>query len=239
MQIVAVEYEADGRSFTGYLADGSGGERVPGVLVAHEGGGLTDHPKERALMLAKLGYVAFAMDIFGEPPPDLERGKTLLRELRANLAVLRARGRAALEVLRAHPNVDDRRLGAVGFCFGGTTVLELARDGAPLAATVGFHAGLDTSRPEDAARISGKVLVCLGADDPIVNAEQRAAFIAEMSAAKVDWQMHLYGGAAHSFTNRHIDAWNFPGFRYDAVADARSWKAMSDLFGEVFGSIAA
>lgn len=194
MTLEPVAYTAGGKSFTGYLADGSKAGRAPGILLAHEGGGLTDHPKERAAMLAEAGYVAFAMDIFGEPPPELERGKTLLRELRADLRGLRARARAALEALRSHPSVDAERLGAIGFCFGGTLVLELARDGAALAGVVGFHAGLDTTRPEDSAAIRGKVLVCLGADDPIVNAAQRAAFVAEMSAAKVDWQMHLYGG---------------------------------------------
>jgi dienelactone hydrolase len=116
-------------------------------------------------------------------------------------------------------------------------VLELARSGADIKALVGFHAGLTTTAPEDARAIRGSVLVCLGADDPIVNAEQRAAFCAEMTAAGVDWQMHLYGGVGHSFTNPEIDAWEFPGFAYDAVADARSWEAMRDFFDEVLGQL--
>jgi dienelactone hydrolase len=235
MEQQQVIYESGGRTFTGYLVDGSTQKTAPGILVAHEGGGLTDHAKQRARMLAKIGYVAFAMDIFGEPPPSLDRARQLVATLRADLPELRARGRAALDVLRGHPRIDSRRLAAIGFCFGGTAVLELARDGAELACTVGFHAGLDTTRPEDAPNIAGKVLVCLGADDPIVTAAQRAAFAAEMSSGGVDWQMHLYGGVGHSFTNRDIDSFGFAGFRYDARADARSWAAMRALFGETFG----
>lgn len=235
MNLQAISYSARGATYTGYLADGARGVRAPGVLVAHEGGGLTDHVKERAAMLAELGCVAFAMDIFGEPPPDLQRGKILLRALRADLQELRGRARAALAVLEHHAHVDPRRLSAIGFCFGGTAMLELARDGADLAAIVGFHAGLDTTRPQDAVAIRGKVLVCLGADDPIVHAEQRAAFATEMTAAGVDWQMHLYGGVGHSFTNREIDSYNYPGFRYHAEADRRSWRAMRDLFQDLWG----
>lgn len=236
MDLQALDYEIGGKPFTGYLADGSGGRRVPGILVAHEGPGLTEHPKERARMLAELGYVAFAMDIYGEKDPPLERAKELVRSLRADLPTLRARANAALDVLRAQPHVDRERIAAIGFCFGGTTVLELARSGAPLAGVVGFHAGLDTTAPQDASAIRGKVLVCIGANDPIVDAAQRSAFVAEMSAAKVDWQLHLHGGAGHSFTNRWIDAWKFPGFAYDADADRRSWQAMRAFFDEVFAS---
>ena len=239
MDLEAIAYQAGVKSFTGYLADGSRGKPAPGVLVAHEGGGLTMHAKQRAKMLAELGYVAFAMDIFGEPPPELERGKALLRALRADLLELRARARAALAVLSDRPSVDAARLAAIGFCFGGTTVLELARDGTDLKAVIGFHAGLDTTRPQDAAAIRGKVLVCLGGDDPIVNAAQRAAFAAEMNAANVDWQMHLYGGVGHSFTNQEIDAFGYPGFRYDAAADRRSWRAMRDLLSEALGDVEA
>jgi dienelactone hydrolase len=238
IDLTPVSYEYGGQPFTGYLADGSQGRgSVPGILVAHEGGGLTDHPRERARMLAELGYVAFAMDIFGKPDMPLEEAKALVRNLLGNLPELRGRARAALDVLRAQPHVDDGRLAAIGFCIGGTTVLELARSGADIKALVGFHAGLTTTAPEDARAIRGNVLVCLGADDPIVNAEQRAAFCAEMTAAGVDWQMHLYGGVGHSFTNPEIDAWEFPGFAYDAVADARSWEAMRDFFDEVLGQL--
>jgi dienelactone hydrolase len=234
-----IEYDVGGLAFTGYLADGSRGRRAPGILVAHEGGGLTEHPKERAQMLAGLGYVAFAMDIFGAANPSLEEAKAIVRALRADLPALRLRGRKAMEVLLAHPRVEPARTAAVGFCFGGTTVLELARSGAALAGVVGFHAGLTTTAPEDARAIRGRVLVCLGADDPIVDEAQRRAFCAEMTAGEVDWQMIVYGGVGHSFTNRFIDAFQFPGFAYHAVADKRSWQAMRDFLDEVLGPVAA
>jgi dienelactone hydrolase len=236
MDLQAIRYEVAGQPFEGYLADGSNGRPAPGVLVAHEGGGMTDHPKDRARMLAEAGYVAFAMDTFGERDLTIDRGRALIQQLRADLDLLRLRAQTALELLRSQPGVDSSRMAAIGFCFGGTTVLELARSGADVACVVGFHAGLSTSRPQDARNIRGKVLVCQGADDPIIKADEREAFAAEMTAAGVDWQMQLLGRVGHSFTNPGIDAWNLPGFRYDAAADRRSWRAMTDLFDEAFGS---
>jgi dienelactone hydrolase len=231
----SVTYRVGDKRFSGFIADGSGGQKSPGILVAHEGGGfLTEHPKERAEMLARLGFVAFAVDLFGDPRPSLDEAKAIVQELRSDLRILRARVKAALDLLIRHPAVDAARIGAIGFCFGGTAVLELARSGAEVAGTVGFHAGLTTSAPQDARAIRGKVLVCQGNEDPVITAKQRDAFAAEMTGAGVDWQMHLYGGVGHSFTNRYIDAWNIPGFAYHAAADRRSWRAMCDLFDEVF-----
>jgi dienelactone hydrolase len=228
----AIDYAANGHAYRGFLADGSGGSPAPGILVAHEGGGLTDHAKGRAERLAGLGYVAFALDLFGDQAPTLDDKMALVRSLRGDTAELRARASAALEVLTGHANVDKERLAAIGFCFGGTSVIELARGGAALKAIVGFHAGLTSAASEDNRAIAGKLLLCLGADDPVVPAEQRESFLAEMSAAGIDWQMHLYGGVGHSFTNAEIDAWNYAGFRYDAGADARSWAAMRAVFDE-------
>ncbi|HEV2866017.1 MAG TPA: dienelactone hydrolase family protein [Allosphingosinicella sp.] len=235
MELQPLAYETEGRTFTGYLADGSGGRSAPGALVVHEGGGLTAHAKSRAAMLAELGFIAYAMDLFGLPEFELEQAKAIVADLRGNVAKLRGRCAAALDVLRAQPNVDGSKLAAIGFCFGGTAVLELARGGAELAAVVGFHAGLVTSSPpEDNGHIRGKVLVCLGAEDPVVTAEHRRDFVAAMAGAGVDWQLHLYGGVGHSFTNREIDAWDIAGFAYDETADRRSWAAMRALFSEVF-----
>jgi dienelactone hydrolase len=230
----AIDYAANGRAYRGFLADGSGGKSAPGILVAHEGGGLTDHAKGRAKRLAELGYVAFALDLFGDQAPTLDDKMALVRGLRSDTAELRARGAAALDLLTGHANVDKARLAAIGFCFGGTAIVELARAGAPLRALVGFHAGFTSAPAEDNRAIAGKLLLCLGAEDPVVPAEQRSSFLAEMGAAGVDWQMHLYGGVGHSFTNPEIDAWNLPGFRYDENADHRSWAAMRQVFGEVF-----
>jgi dienelactone hydrolase len=187
-------------------------------------------------MLAELGYVAFAMDTFGVAIESMDQAMAQVQALGADRATLRLRARTALDVLRSQPNVDGERLGAIGFCFGGTTVLELARDGADTLATVAFHGGLATPTPEDAKAITGKVLACQGADDPIIGAAERDAFAAEMTAGGVDWQMLLLGGIGHSFTNPAIDAMNLPGFAYHRHADRRSWRAMRELFDEVFGS---
>jgi dienelactone hydrolase len=232
MPLQAIEYEALGRRYTGFLADPGGDARVPGVLVAHEGAGLTDHPKGVAERLAGLGYAAFALDLFGDPEMSLEDRMALVRRLRADKAELRGRTAAAFDVLRAHPEVDPERMAAIGYCFGGTAVIELARSGAPLRAVVGFHSGLTVGSQEENAAIRAPILLCLGADDPVVTADQRAAFAAEMADAGVDWQIHLYGGVAHSFTNPEIDSWSYPGFRYDAKADARSWAAMRHFLEE-------
>lgn len=232
--LTPASYEFGGRKFAGYIADGSNGRKAPGILVAHEGGGLVDHPKSRAQMLAALGYVAYAFDLFGSETMPMEEARKVVKHLRADLPELRGRVSAAFGVLKAQPSVDERRLGAIGFCFGGTAVLELARSGADVAGVVGFHAALATSRPQDAQNIRGRVLICMGADDPIITADQRHAFAEEMTRGHADWQMHVYGGVGHSFTNRDIDAWNFPDFAYDETADCRSWAAMRAFFDEVF-----
>src|SRR5262245_7280722 len=148
---------------------------------------------------------------------------------------IRALAQAGLDVLLAQPETDPDRLAAIGFCFGGTMVLELARSGADLKAVVGFHSGLATSRPEDARNIRGSVLVCIGAEDPIVPAEQRRAFEEEMRAAGVDWRMHLHGGAKHSFTNERAGQFGMPGIEFHQPTDERSWRAMIDLFDETLG----
>lgn len=230
-------YQVDGRNFTGFLADGSNGRKVPGIVVAHEGGGMTQHPKDRAMMLAELGYVAFAMDTFGETITEIERAMELLRGLTADLPTLRKRVNTAHGIVKAQPNVDPARTAAIGFCFGGTTVLELARSGADVGCVVSFHGGLATTAPQDAVNIKGKVLACHGADDPVIGPDQVAGFIKEMTDAKVDWQMISYGNTQHSFTNPEMDARNMPGFKYDKRADRRSWQAMRNLFDEVLGPV--
>jgi dienelactone hydrolase len=220
----------------GYLAHGDGDLKRPGVLVAHESPGRTEHVHSAADRLAALGYVAFAVDYQGEGQVVSDRDEMMRRyaAFMADPTGIRLRMAAALQVLRGHPLVDTGRMAAIGYCYGGTASLELARAGAELKAVVGFHSGLGTARPQDAAAIRAKVLVCVGSADPVIPPEQRAAFEAEMTAAGVDWRLNLYGGAGHSFTNPAIDAMGMPGFRYDASADRRSWRAMLDLFDEVF-----
>jgi len=205
-----IDYEADGVRMVGYYAvPGSprARSRQSGILVSPPGPGLGEHSKSVARRLAQAGYPAFALDYHGRGAILSER-VDMMRRIRTfieNPASIRARLRRALEVLTAQPEVDALRVAAIGYCFGGTAVLELARSGAALAATVGFHSGLKTVRPEDARNIKGKVLVCLGADDPMIPPPERIAFEEEMRAGGVDWQMHLYGGAQHGFTDRGAD----------------------------------
>ncbi len=235
MKTEHIEYEADGVRMVGTLTvDNRHAERRPGVLVIHEAGGLSDHARGVAERLAALNYVAFAMDYFGDGKPMADPSKVMgqLQAWWADPTGIRARGLAALEVLKAQPETDVTKLAAIGYCFGGTTALELGRAGADLKAVVGFHSGLQTARPQDAANIKGKVLTAIGTADPIIPPEQRAAFEAEMTAAGVDWRMTLYGGVGHSFTNPAVDALNRPGLKYDERADHRSWRAMIDLFDE-------
>jgi dienelactone hydrolase len=233
IELVPIRYEGGGAVLTGYLADGSGGRPAPAVLVAHEGGGLGRHTKESARRLAELGHIAFALDYYGEEDPSLERAMELGKALRSDAPTFRARLAAGLDVLRAQANADPARLFGIGYCMGGAAVIELARMGAPFLAVVGFHSGFVPATPEENAAIEGKLLLCHGADDPIVTAAQRDSFLAEATAAGIDWQLHLYGGVGHSFTNPDIDALGLPGFAYDEVADRRSWAAMLALFDEI------
>ena len=234
-----IEYHADGSRLVGRLfVDETRDGRRPGVLVAPEGLGLSEHTFDIARRLAEAGYVAFAMDYYGDGGTlGMEEIMPKIGAFMAAPETIRARAAAALKVLADQPQTDPARLAAIGFCFGGTTALELARGGADLGAVVGFHSGLGTTRPQDAANIKAKVLVCIGADDPLVPADQRAVFETEMNEGGVDWRMNLYGGAGHSFTNPAVNRLNRPGFAYHAPTDQRSWRAMTDLFDEVFGAV--
>ena len=237
-----VEYEADGVRMAGLfvpprVGPADGGRR-PGILVSPPGPGLGDHSKAVAQRLAEAGYAAFALDYHGGGAliSDAAEMTARIRRFIENPLSIRARVAKALEMLAVQPEVDAARIAAIGYCFGGTAVLELARSGAPVAATVGFHSGLKTMRPQDAANIKGKILVCLGADDPLIPPADRAAFEEEMRRGGVDWQMHLYGGAQHSFTDRGADErarlMGLKGLKYDADADRRSWRSMLDAFDE-------
>jgi dienelactone hydrolase len=151
-------------------------------------------------------------------------------------AVLRARVRASLDTLAALPQVDATRLAVMGYCMGGTCSLEMARDGAPVRGVVSFHGGLQTQKPAQQGQVKAKVLVCHGADDPLIPAEQVSAFVAEMNAAGANWEFISYGGAVHSFTNKDADGTMNPGIKYNAQADARSWRSMAAFLEEVFSA---
>jgi dienelactone hydrolase len=211
--------------------------RRPAVLVCHEGPGLSDHAKNVAERLAGLGYVAFALDYHGDGKPlPREEMMPKLGELLGNPDRMRQLAQAGLDVLLAQPAADQSRVAAIGYCFGGTMALELARGGAELTVVIGFHSGLGTAR-RAADKISGSVLVLIGADDPLIPPEQRADFEKEMREGGVDWRMMLYGGAAHSFTNPLASELGMPGVEYHELTDKRSWRAMLDLFEEKFGAI--
>ncbi len=238
MVAVSLAYSADGVEMIGRLYAPHGAGRGPGLLVAHESPGITGHTTAICERLAGLGYVALAVDYQGGGQVVTDRQEMMRRFQRfmSDPAFIRARMGAALEALLSCERVDPARLGAIGYCYGGTAALELARGGADLKVVAGFHCGLTTVRPQDAAAIKGKVLVAIGADDPVVPAEQRAAFEAEMTAAGVDWRLALYGGTGHSFTNPEADGWGMPGFSYSPASDQRAWRAMLDLLDEAFGA---
>lgn len=233
-----VEYKQDGTVLEGYLAwDTSFPGPRPGVLIVPDWMGVGPYVKSRAEQLAKMGYVAFAADVFGKGvrPRDAKAASKLAAEYKAgDRRLFRARVRAGLDRLLKEKRVDSRKAAAIGYCFGGTGALELARTGAPLLGTVSFHGGLDTPDPSLAKNIRGKVLALHGADDPYVPPKDVAAFQDEMRSAKVDWQLHMYGGAVHAFTIP--DAGNDPskGVAYDKKADERSLEAMKDFFAEIF-----
>jgi len=203
----------------------------PGVLVVHQWLGLTDYEKHRAEMLAGLGYVAFCADIYGKGvhPKNTQEAGAEATKYKTNRKLLRSRVNAGLEALKKNDLVDAKHLAAVGYCFGGTAVIELARSGADVAGVVSFHGGLDSPAPADGLNIKGKVLACHGADDPYVSAKDLAAFEDEMRQAKVDWTMIKYGGAVHSFTQPMAGNDNSKGAAYNEKADRHSWKAM-ELF---------
>jgi dienelactone hydrolase len=231
-----VDYRCEEVNLRGYLAWNESAEPRPGVLVFHEGLGLGEFAMERARRLAGLGYVALAADMFGErrQARNLQEVTTLVGGLRAEPTRLRARGRAALETLASLPQVDAQRLVAIGFCFGGSVVLELARAGADLKAVVSFHGVLATKMPAVTGGVKASVLVLTGADDPLAPPDQVADFENEMRAAAVrDWQVISYGNTLHGFTNPAADGSMLRSALYNAQADRRSWASMQSLFDEV------
>jgi dienelactone hydrolase len=241
MQTKTITYDTDGLTMLStlvYSDEGAPGRR-PGILVFPDAFGLGEHALTRAHTLAELGYAALACDLHGnaEQVPDVTSVMERIGPLMQDPQRTRARALGAFHALLSDPGIDPTRIAAIGFCFGGTMALELARSGAHVAGVIGFHSGLATAAPDDARNIKGKVLVCLGADDPVIDPDQRAGFEAEMRAGGVDWQMNLYGGAVHSFTNPHIGdhAGTSPAVaRYDPSADRRSWAEMRRFFDEIF-----
>ena len=237
VKTIVIDYKQGDATLEGLLTwdDAKSGPR-PAVLVVHQWKGLSDYEKKRSTMLADLGYVVFAVDIYGKGirPTNPKDAAAMAGKFKSDRNLLRARVNAGLAVLKKQELTDPKRIGAIGYCFGGTTVLELVRSGAEVAGVVSFHGGLNTPTPDDAKNIKARVLACHGADDPFVPPAEVTAFEEEMRKGGADWQLVSYGNAVHSFTDWNAGGDNSKGAAYNAKADARSWEAMQSFFAELF-----
>jgi dienelactone hydrolase len=231
-----VEYADGATKLEGFVSydDTIKAER-PAVLVIHDWMGLGDQTKEICRKLAHLGHIAMAADIYGKGvrPADRTAASEMAGKYKGDRAMLRQRVMAGFDYLSKAPFVAKDRIAVIGYCFGGTTAIELGRAGAPLAGIVSFHGGLDSPTPADGKNIKAPLLILHGADDPFVKLEDIDAFKKELNDAKADWQMIYYSGAVHSFTNPKAGNDNSKGAAYNEKADQRSWRAMQDFFGEV------
>lgn len=231
-----IEYKQGGTVLEGYLAyDPAVTGKRPGILVVHEWTGLGPYVKGRVDQLAKMGYTAFAPDIYGKGVrPETKDAGAVSGKYKEDRKLTRKRIQAGLEQLKKQKTVDANQIGVMGYCFGGLVALELARSGADVKGVVAFHGALDTPTPQDAKNIKGKVLALHGADDPYVTPEQVKGFEDEMRAAGVDWELVKYSKAVHAFTNPAAGNDNSKGAAYNAEADRRSWQAMKDFWTEIF-----
>ena len=232
----AVQYKHGDTELTGWLAwDDAASGKVPGVLVIHEWWGLNEHAKERAEKLAGEGYIAFAADMYGTgrvtTKPD--QARTWYGEVTSNPASWMERAQVALEILKAHERVDADKLAAMGFCFGGTTVMQMAYAGSEVDAVVSYHGSLPLPGA-DVTGISQRVLVAHGRDDPFVPPERVAPFQEALDRIGADWEMTVYSGTRHSFTNKDAGQYGMDALAYNPKADKGSWRATMRLFDEVF-----
>ena len=235
-----VVYEVDGQEFTGYLAyDDATAEKRPGVLVVHEWWGHNDYARKRAVMLAEMGYTAFALDMYGtgkqaDHPEDAQK---FAAELVGDLPGAERRFTAAYEILAGQSTVESEKMAAIGYCLGGGVILHMARIGMDLDGVVSFHGSLATQAPAAPGAVKARILVLDGEADPFSTAEVVAAFEEEMKAAGADYELIRYPGVKHSFTNPEADGFGekfeMP-LAYDKAADEDSWKRMSAFFDEIF-----
>jgi len=235
-----VDYtDEQGAALQGFVVyDDATSDPRPGVLVLHDWRGLTDYTHTRAEMLAQLGYVAFAADIYGKGirPQSVPEYTQQMTIYKGDRALYRERARAAYQAFLKVPQLDPQRIAAIGYCFGGTGVIEMARDGLPLLGVVSFHGGLDSRPLAPGKAIQAKVLALCGADDPFEKPEDLAAFEQQLRKNNVDYQIVSYGHAVHAFSDPGVDALNLPGAKYNAAADRRSWQAMRDFLAEIFAT---
>lgn len=234
------DYQAAGQTMKGYLVydDSIKGKR-PGVIVVHEWWGLNDYARKRAKMLARLGYVALAVDMYGagrQAAHPVDAAK-FSGEVWANMAAARERFAAGMKVLQKHPEVDRSRIAAIGYCFGGGIVLQMAREGMDLKGVVSFHGSLKTEEPARRGKVKARILVCNGGADKFSSMEDITGFITEMVNAGVDFEFHSFPGALHSFTNPGADLlaekFKLP-IGYQKKADEESWQEMQDFLKAVF-----
>jgi dienelactone hydrolase len=228
-----VTYEHDKETLQGYLAyDDSMRGRRPGVLVVHEWWGLNDYVRKRAEQLARMGYVAFALDMYGKGKATThpQEAREWMKQITANVDFWGERALAGLKVLEKDPRVDATRIAAIGYCFGGATVQQLAYMGANLRGVVSFHGSPMPPTEDQAKRVKAKILICQGAADPTIKPEATQDYIAAMDKTGLDWVMIIYGGAMHSFTNPDADKAGMEALRYSKSADQRSWKHMKVFF---------
>jgi dienelactone hydrolase len=231
-----IEYSDGGTTLRGELAwdDSVTGAR-PGVLVVHEWWGLNDYAKSRARKLAAEGYVAFALDMYGDnkvTDHPSEAGEWS-KQVTSNIAAWRARADSGLQVLASQAEVDGSKIAAIGYCFGGSTVMQMAYAGSPVKAVVSFHGSLPPP-DESVTSIGPRVLVAHGRDDGFIPAERIVAFQAGLDRVKADWEMTIYSGTRHGFTNPDAGSYGIDNLAYNETADTRSWDAMMKLFQEVF-----
>ncbi len=232
-----VEYQDGATVLQGMVAydDAQTGPR-PGVLVIHDWTGLQDYSERRAKMLAELGYVAFAADIYGKGvrPDDPAECAKISGGFKNDRPLLRKRVTLGYDQLLKQKNVDAQKTAAIGYCFGGTCVLELARSGSPVDGVVSFHGGLSTTMPAKQGEVKAKVLACHGADDPYVKPAEVADFKHEMDVAMVDYQIISYPDSVHSFTKPEAGNDNSKGAAYNEAADQKSWADMKTFFAKLF-----
>ncbi len=234
-----LEYRQDGTVLQGFIAwDDAGRGKRPGVLVVHEWWGHNEHARNQARRLAEAGYVGFALDMFGKGKVTThpQEAQAFVSEVTKDPAVLAARFNAALDQLKRDPHVDPRRIAAIGYCFGGAVVLDMARAGADLAAVVTFHGALATKTPAQPGKVKARVLVLAGDADPFVPPEQVEAFRREMQAAGARFEVVTFPGAKHGFTNPDAGKFGMDALAYNADADRESWAALLKLFKDVWGA---
>jgi dienelactone hydrolase len=237
IRTASVDYSEGSTRLQGFVAyDAKLKGKRPGILIVHDWNSIDEYERGRARQLAAMGYVAFAADIYGKGvrPKNQQESAAESGKYRNDRALLRARVLAGLQELRRNQRVDRNKIAAIGYCFGGTSVLELARSGADVRGVVSFHGGLSTPTPADAQNIKGKVLVCHGDIDPFVPHTEVDAFLKEMRDAKVDYQFIAYANAVHSFTEPKAGSDPSKGQAYNRLADMRSWVHMKDFFREIF-----